>query len=100
MTFWEKTKLVFSEAFNQVLDYLLPIIKLLLTEAGRFVMQMAMDAVLEAEKALIEPGSGPEKFKRAEDAVKAALENAGMNLALHSIHTAIQIAVTRMKASQ
>jgi hypothetical protein len=100
MNFWEKTKLIFSEAFNQVFDYLLPIIKLLLTEAGRFVMQVAMDAVLEAEKALTEPGSGPEKFERAEGAVKAALDNAGMNLALHLIHTAIQTAVTRMKASQ
>lgn len=96
MTFWEKTKLVFNNTFDRVWEYLEPIIKLLLTEAGRFVMQVAYDAVLEAEKAITATGSGADKFARAEAAVKGALAGAGLDLALHLIHTAIQIAVTRM----
>jgi hypothetical protein len=95
MTFWEKTKIVFS----QIWDFLAPFVKIFLSEAGQILAASAIKAVTSVA-ATMNDADGDTKRKAAFDLIKAELISQGVTLGTSMINAAIEAAVQKLKDSQ
>jgi len=95
MTFWQKTKIVFSNIWN----FLGPFVKIFLSEAGQILAASAIKAVT-AVATNMQSADGDEKRKAALNIIKADLIGQGIYLGTSMINAAIEAAVQKLKENQ
>ena len=90
MTFWEKIKFISSKAF----EFLLPFIKILLSQAGMILAESAMKAVTTMSLTDL---SNDAKRVAAFDSIMSDLKAKGITLGTSVINSAIETAVLNLK---
>jgi hypothetical protein len=93
MTFWEKLKLIASNAF----DFILPFLKFLLTESGKILAEVALQAVQDCEDLDL---SNDDKRAEAFAKIFESLSLKGISLGKAIINLAIEAAVVKLKDSK
>ena len=93
MTFWEKTRIIFSNVW----DFLGPFIKIFLSSAGTILAEVAMKSVIQVA-ATMGDADGDAKRKMALGMIKQELMARGIELGVSVINSAIEAAVQRLKA--
>jgi len=86
----DKLRFIMSEMWA----FLWPFIKILLTQSGKLLAQLAMQAVATMASSEM---SGPEKREAAVALVKDGLKTQGVVLATSVINAAIEAAVLKLK---
>jgi len=89
-----KIKFVLSEVF----DFLLPFIKVLLTQGGKILMEASLIAVKHVATTMSE-STGAEKRAAAFDIIKGRLAASGFELTTAVINSAIEAALIKLKES-
>lgn len=92
---FEKMRFIMS----QVWDFLAPLIRAMMTEAGPVLARAAMDAVASVATSM-QSADGPDKRAAAFDQIKDSLARQGIALATSTINAAIEAAVLRIKAGK
>jgi hypothetical protein len=83
--------------FSEVYQFLKPFITLLMTQAGRLLIQVAYDTVIATEKYMAgEPG--PEKHTTAYKTIVNQLKREGIVMAAAVVDIAIKMAVLKMQS--
>jgi hypothetical protein len=90
MTFWEKFKLLSSS----VLDFIMPFLKFLLTQSGKILAEVALEAVTECNNLDL---SNEDKRSEAFNKIIESLSLKGITLAKSIINLAIEAAVVKLK---
>lgn len=88
----EKLKFIFSELW----EFLKPIIKILMSEAGKALAEAAQVAVKTVAENLSGKGNG-EKQQTAFRLIESTLKQKGIELGASAINMAIELAVQKMK---
>jgi hypothetical protein len=88
----EKFKLLMSSTMK----FLLPMLRVLLSDTGAILMQAALKAVEEVQISMVD-ASGSDKRKAAFEKIVAELAVAGIKIEVSFIFAAIEAAVIKMK---
>lgn len=91
MSIWEKIKAVTSSVW----DFLQPIVKIFVTEAGKVLMQIAIDVVKSL--ATNRDMSGSEKRDAAFKMISSELETKGIQVGVSITNLAIEMAYQKLK---
>lgn len=91
MNIWEKIKVMTSAVW----DFLQPIVKILITETGKVLMQIAIDVVKSL--ATNTTMSGSEKRDAAFKLISSELETKGMQVGVSVTNLAIEMAYAKLK---
>lgn len=91
MTFWEKFKILSSN----IIDFLLPFIKILLTQSGKILAEVALEVVTNCNDLDIQ---NDEKRQVAFQKIFEILSSKGIELGKSVINTAIEMAVLKLKS--
>lgn len=87
----EKIKFLMSQAY----EFLLPFIKILLSEVGQALIDASLEAVRAANSM---PGAtGAQKRDAAFEIIKNKMASAGVEVAARTINQAIEAAVAKVK---
>lgn len=91
MTFWEKFKII----NNNIIEFIMPFLKILLTESGKILAEIALETV----KTYASSGLTNEiKREMSRDYIKKTLSEKGISMAESVVNLAIEAAVVKMKA--
>jgi len=93
--FWIKLKMF----FGNVGDFLMPFVKIFISQAGQILMNTALKVVMDIAK---DPSLATDQAKRdaAFQAIMADLKAKGITLGTSTINAAIEAAVQKIKESQ
>jgi len=99
MGFWSRVKLILSNAFKQIADFIMPVIKLFLQSYGKILATIAFDAVRNVASAYAGAPDG-EKREQAFKEIRSQLDVRKIEVRDSAINLAIEMAITKLKDMQ
>lgn len=93
MSFWDKLSTFFSSLWGKIKRFLNPLAKEIATSGGEFLLELAKEAVSEAEKT---GKPGKEKLEFAIDYVISRLEKEGVGFFVNAVYGAVIAQVAHM----
>jgi hypothetical protein len=99
MSFFDKISDTFTAIWSDVWDFLAPLIKIFMSEAGQILGQIALGVVMDIAKdpSMVQAG-GLAKRQAAFDKIVLELKDKGLIVAESMINAAIEASVQKIKA--
>jgi len=91
---WDEVTDWFESIGEDIMDFVKPLAKEIASSGGKVLLATALEAVKIAEGT---GGSGPDKFKAAQNYIVEALKSQGLPIVINAINGAIEAAVASLK---